>query len=182
MSPQRLKFLALRVYRSRDAQAYDELCDEYMQKVKRFVAHKLPRGEDADEVTGEVFLRGWEYMTANAVTNVSAFFYQIAKNLIADFYRSRKLTQPLGEMEDMVKAPGSSVENRLDAKDEVSLITEHLSKLKAEHSDILVMRFFNEMSISEIATVLNKNSNAVRVLLFRAKQALNRSLKKGEPE
>jgi RNA polymerase sigma-70 factor (ECF subfamily) len=177
MSPQRHKFLALRVYRTRDAKAYDELCDVYMVKIRRYVALKLPRGEDADEVTGEVFLRGWEYMTANQVNHVGSFFFQIAKNLIADFYRSRKPVEALGDKEESVPV-NSSLEVQLDAKDEVAVLSRHLRGLKTEHAEVLTLRFFNEMSVGEISRIVGKTPNAVRVLIFRARQALSKSLKK----
>src|SRR5690348_16569426 len=97
MSPTRVKFLAFRVYRFQDRQAYDDLYAYFGPKLYRFLAFKLPRGEDAEELTGEVFLRAWEYMVASDVQEVGGLYFKIARNLIADFYRKHQATSELVE-------------------------------------------------------------------------------------
>ena len=76
MSALREKFLAFRVYRYADREAYGEIYDLFADRIRRFLVFKLPRTEDADELTSEVFLRGWEYMSSGAVNNMNAFFFR----------------------------------------------------------------------------------------------------------
>jgi RNA polymerase sigma-70 factor (ECF subfamily) len=172
MSAYRQKFLAFRVYRFKDTDAYGELYDIHADRIRRFLVFKVPRKEDAEEITSEVFLRGWEYMTSSAVENVGALLFRIARNITADFYRKNS---PVETVEDavleQVPADGSLAE-QVTQKGESDDLIEKMKLLKDEHREVLVMRYLNEMSIGEIASTLEQTPNNVRVTLHRAKKAL----------
>lgn len=170
MSALREKFLAFRVYRHHDSAAYGEIYDMFADRIRRFLAFKLPRNEDADELTSEVFLRGWEYMTSGEVRNVNAFFFRIARNLTADFYRKYKVTEELDAAS--TKDDGVSVTEAIATKIESDDLIESLKGLKDEYREVLVMRYLSEMEVGEIASALEKTPNSIRVLLHRAKKSL----------
>lgn len=176
MSTLREKFLAFRVYRHQDSAAYGEIYDMFADRIRRFLAFKLPRNEDADELTGEVFLRGWEYMTSGAVNNLNAFFFRIARNLVADFYRKYKVTEELDSASE--KDSGVSVSEEIATKIESDELIASLREIKDEYREVLVMRYLSEMEVGEIASALEKTSNSVRVLLHRAKKALQEKIGK----
>ncbi len=176
MSTLREKFLAYRVHRYQDATAYGEIYDLFADRIRRFLAFKLPRNEDADELASEVFLRGWEYMTSGAVNNLNAFFFRIARNLVADFYRKYKVTEELDAAS--MKSDGVSVSEEIATKLESDELIESLKGLKDEYREVLVMRYLSEMEVGEIASALEKTSNGVRVLLHRAKKALQEKVQK----
>jgi RNA polymerase sigma-70 factor (ECF subfamily) len=168
-------FLLVRVFRYQDADAYAELYDNYYNRIRRHIAFKIGRKEDVEELASEVFLRGWEYATSSQVENANAFFYRIASNLVADFYRSRekKRSYPIEIVEDLLEDSQSIIED-IDNKQEVKRLLTKILQLKDEYRDILVMRFLDELSIKEIAEALEKTPNATRVTLHRAKNALSR--------
>jgi RNA polymerase sigma-70 factor (ECF subfamily) len=176
MSDLEIKFLAFRVYRSADKQAFSRLHELHVERIHRFVAFKVARPEEADEITSEVFFRAWEYMTSQKVDNLTAFLYKVARNIIADHYRKSKRTEPLTEERAAVTASPGSFVHDLEVHEEAEQLLELMAGLKPEHREVLIMRYQDEMSIAEIAEVLDKNSNAVRVLLHRAKQAIKRKV------
>jgi len=176
MSTFEIKFLTFRVFRFGDAKAFKQLHQSHVTRVRHYVAYRVGRPEDADEITNEVFLRSWEYMTAQQVENVTALFFRIARNLIADHYRKSGRTVPLTPiMEDNLAAPGS-IEHDAQVKEEMSDLVEIMKGLKDEYREVLELRYQDEMSIDEIAELLGKTPNAVRVLLHRAKQALKKKV------
>lgn len=176
MSILELKFLAFRIHRSADVQAFGRLHDLQVERIRRFIAFKVARPEEADDLTSEVFLRAWEYMTAQKVENVTAFLYRIARNIIADHYRKSGRTEPLTPaLEAVTKADGSFTHD-LEIREEATQLVELMQSLKAEYRDILLMRYQDEMSIGEIADAMGKTTNAVRVLLHRAKQAIKNKM------
>jgi len=172
MSAYRQKFLAFRVYRFKDTDAYGQLYDIHADRIRRFLIFKVPRKEDAEEITSEVFLRGWEYMTSSAVENVGALLFRIARNIVADFYRRN---MPVDSVEDSIleQIPtGTVLADEVEQKLESDSLIDKLKLLKDDYREILVMRYLNEMSISEIAETLEQTPNNVRVNLHRAKKAL----------
>lgn len=176
MSPTQIKFLAFRVYRFKDSKAYDELVLYFAPKINRFLAFKLPRAEDADELLSEVFLRSWEYMLTSEVKEAGGLFYRIARNLVADFYRKY---QPTAELSNTVlqAAETSSLATEITEKFEVERLRRHLQKLPVDQAEVLHMRFFDDMPVTEIAAVLEKTPNHIRVLIHRARQALKEYVK-----
>lgn len=172
MSTIRQKFLTFRVYRYRDTAAYGELYDLHADRIRRYLVFKVPRREDADELTSEVFLRGWEYMTTSSVDNTTAFFFRIARNLVADFYRKYKPTEELDKAENVVGL--ASLSEQIATKVESDGLLEKLKEVKDEYREVLVMRYLSEMEVGEIASALEKSPNSVRVLLHRAKKAIQK--------
>jgi len=172
----RQKFLLFRVYRFQDTEAYGDLYDLYYERIRRFTHFKLPKPEDADEVTAEVFLRGWEYATSTRVENAPALFYRIARNTIADFYRKRKEETALDEAGQI--ASKEDVQEEVAQREESEELLKLLRQLKEEYSEILIMRHLDEMSVKEIAAAFEKTPNNIRVLLHRAKKALEEIAKK----
>lgn len=176
MTMRRQKFLLFRVYQFQDTQAYGELYDLYFGKIYRYVYFKLPKGGVADEITADVFLRGWEYATSSKVDHPSALFYKIARNLIADFYRKRKADLSLEEVGD--QASEEVLVDRVSIKLESDDLIAKIKLLKDEYREVIIMRFLDEMSVKEIAGALEKTPNNVRVTLHRAKGALKKLTKK----
>lgn len=167
---QQEKVLLYKIYRFQDSSAYGQIYDHYHQRIHRYIFFKVPHPEDADELASEVFLRGWEYATSTKVDNINAVLYRIARNLIADFYRSRKVTGSLDEAQNI--ASGHSVEETVMIREELRHILQKLKKLKDEYREVLVMKYLDELSNKEIASALDKSTNNVRVLLYRARKAL----------
>lgn len=172
----RSKFLLFRVYKYRDTGAYGELYDFYISRIRRFITFRVARPEDAEELAAEVFLRGWEYATSSMVKNPGALFYRIARNLVADHYRQRKLESGLEAAAEI--ADPNDFEQQVAETEEQQELIGKLKLLKGEYRDVLVMRYLDEMSIQEIADALEKTAGTVRVTLHRAKRALQKETKK----
>ncbi len=171
----RSKFLLFRVYKYRDTGAYGELYDFYISRIRRFITFRVARPEDAEELAAEVFLRGWEYATSSVVKNPGALFYKIARNIVADHYRQRKIEMGIDEVAEV--ADSNEIVEQLSNEEEHQELIRHLKSLKEEYKDVIVMRYLDEMSISEIAEALEKTSGTVRVTLHRAKKALQKLTK-----
>ncbi len=172
MNAKKQQFLLHRVYAHRDTEAYGELYDAYFEKIRRYLFFKLPTGHDADELAGEVFLRGWEYATASRVNYAGALFYRIATRLVADFYRKRIIEGDISEAEAI--ASSENIEHELDTKDAAGKLAKGIRQLKEEYRELIILKFLNEMEIKEIARILGKTPNNIRVSLHRAKRALQR--------
>jgi len=61
----REKLLVHKVQEKKDNEAFGELYDLYIEKIYRFVFIKLSNKEEAEDITSEVFLKTWNYLTAD---------------------------------------------------------------------------------------------------------------------
>jgi RNA polymerase sigma-70 factor, ECF subfamily len=173
------RYLLYRVQVKQDPEAFAKIYDRYVTAIYRFVILKLPRKQDAEDITAETFTKFWQYLQSQKkVKSVRAFLYQIARNLIADFYRTRKIDESLevvtfgADDTSNTVYEGSYGKAYMEARTELSLILNHLDKLKDSYRDVLALRLIDGLSFTDIATILDKTPGNVRVIYYRGMKAL----------
>lgn len=185
------QYLLYRIRAKRDPEAFARLYDRYVTAIYRFVYLKLPSKEAAEDVASETFLRAWQYIQrADQIENVRALLYKIARNLIADHYRKQEGKEvPVAfsafETSDVGEGdPGDNEAGRLliEARADIALILEHISRLKEDFQDVLTLRLIDDLSFSDIGSVLGKTSGNARVMFHRALKALDALMSKGGGE
>lgn len=177
------QYLFLKLRTTRDPEVYGKLYDIYVDQIYRFIYFKVPRKEEAEDLTGEVFLKTWEYineMGAEVIDNLRAFLYQTARNTVIDFYRARNQKEfvALPQEDEEEKSKAELIDQKQDLVEKIELasdieeVKKALQKIREEYREIIVLRFVEEMSVTETAEILGKSEGAVRVLLHRAVAAL----------
>lgn len=173
------KKLVYQVIKNRDPQAFAALYDLYVGKIYRFVFFKVSKKEDAEDLTSDVFLKTWQYLaekTDREVKSFSGLVYQIARNVLVDWYRLRA-NRPETPLD---LAPEIGVEEKafaaLDINHAASEVLKVVRQLKQEYQEIILLRYIEELSIKEIGFILKKSPVSVRVTLHRAITVLKKSL------
>ena len=161
-------------------QQFLDFYDRYADKIYRYIYFRVGSEELAQDLTSEVFLKSWEYAGQDKkspgkdLDNPRAFFYQVARNLIADFYRQKdKLPLSLEDVADKTIADKKDgpMERAVLSLDMES-VKAALGRLNEDYRDIVIWRYLDEMEIKEIAQIMEKSEGAVRVLLSRALASL----------
>jgi RNA polymerase sigma-70 factor (ECF subfamily) len=162
----------------KDKDAFSALYDLYLDKIYRFIYFKVPTVAEAEDLTSQVFLKVWQ-MALNERIKISESFqsliYKIARNLVIDHYRSsssarEKNTVSLDEAINVAR--NEALENKIDVRLEMEQIGHKLRKLKSEYQEVITMHFIDELTIKEIANILDKKRGNVRVTIHRALKAL----------
>ncbi len=180
------KVLLYRIQTKRDATAYAELYDAHVAGVFRFISYKVNGREEAEDLTSEVFLRTWHYLLESRdVVSFPSLVYRIARNLVIDHYRSRKMHISLDEAiesDDGENTIGWSDDGQqmllVDMKMEAAEVMAAMKQMKADYREVLMLRYIEELSVSEIAEIIGKTQVHVRVLLHRATKTLAGLLEK----
>lgn len=178
----REKILFLRL-KSKDKQAFIKAYDLYIDQIYRFIYFKIGSKEEAEDLTSAVFLKTWGYIQEGNLIDyktLKSLIYKIARNLIIDHYRKtsrqEKISISAGGELDFVDEK-QDIAKQMELKMEFAGLEAKLAELKDEYREALVLRFVNELSIGEMADILNKPRGNVRVLIFRALEALKRLVK-----
>ncbi|MCW1891660.1 MAG: RNA polymerase sigma factor [Candidatus Uhrbacteria bacterium] len=179
------RYLLFRIRRQYDPEAFAQLYDRYVTAMYRFILLKVPSKEDAEDITSEVFLKCWNYVQEHReIKEIRALLYTIARNAIADWYRSRAqhpdrslaVTFYVDETSTDIEADfadGGKGKLLVEARAELSLVMGRLERLKEDYRDVLMLRLVDGLPFSLIAKILDKAPGAVRVLYHRAKKALD---------
>ena len=129
-------------------------------------------------ITSEVFLKSWNYLISNrdqVIKSFSGLIYRIARNTLIDFYRQNSNTEvSLEDIGDI--ASHAQIAQHLGAKMEVEKVMKILQKMKREYQEVILLKYIEELSTSEIAEILQKNNTNVRVVLHRAVKVLKKLL------
>lgn len=176
------KLLLYRIQTKRDAEAYAELYDTYVAGVYRFVSFKVATRELAEDITSEAFLRAWHYLLeSHDVMSFAGLIYRIARNLVIDHYRAKRITVSLDENieadteNEILSDEGVQLE-LMENSIEAERVIEAMKDLKEDYRDVLMLKFVDQLSTGEIAEILGKTSVHVRVLIHRASQTLKNQL------
>ena len=157
-------------------QEFSQFYKNNLDKVFRFVYFRVDKTETAQDITSQVFLKYWQTNgeSREKIKNPQAFVYQIARHQIIDFYRNQKTkTVSLEELaEQGVEIPQTSFAFKIELSFEMENLKKAIQRLKPEYSEVIIWHYIDNLSTKEIAEILNKKENNVRVLLHRALETL----------
>jgi RNA polymerase sigma-70 factor (ECF subfamily) len=166
-----------------DAWAFGSLFDHYHLPVYRYIASRVHRPSDAEDLTQLVFVKALEALPRYQARGIpfGGWLFRLARNTVIDHVRTRH---------DHVDLDAAAVHAGTDAgPDEVSVARQELDEvavamatLTDDQRDAIALRFFAGLSAREAAEVMGKQEGTVRGLQFRAIAALRRQLRIDEPE
>lgn len=186
MQKLREKILVFKASEGKDPRAFAELYDLYIERIHRFVYFKVSSKEEAEDLTSQVFLKVWEYLidtTGRRVQDFKAFVYQVARNTVVDFYRrqgraNEQVDLENAEEEAAIEDPRQTFLLNQLYKSDRAYLADCLRKLKDEFREVIILRYLEDMGISEIAQIVDKSAGNVRVLLHRGIKALRQVVEK----
>jgi RNA polymerase sigma-70 factor (ECF subfamily) len=160
-----------------DAWAFGRLFDHFHLPVYRFVASRVRRRSDAEDLTQLVFVKALEALPRYESRGIpfGGWLFRLARNAIIDQIRTRRDHLPLvtaltRETDD------SGPEARAALKDDLDRVAQALTELTDDQREVIELRFFAGLSVLETAVAMGRQEGTVRGLQFRAIAALRRTL------
>jgi RNA polymerase sigma-70 factor (ECF subfamily) len=141
------------------------------------------RPEDAEDAAAEVFLKLHRVLeTRNEAVPFRPWVSQVAGRHCIDKLRRRKREKDsCVDGADLSEVPDYSTPSPLSQvlrREEGLEVREQLIRLPKKYKVPLVLRYYKQMSYSEIARALKRRLPAVRMMIFRAKEELRRNLRR----
>lgn len=160
---------------------FARIYDQYVEKIYRFIFIKVSSYEVAQDLTSETFLKAWRVYKENntEIKSISGFLYKIARNLVIDYYRQKKQHQSVS-LETIEHLDIKSSHNPLASfifDQELKRIYQAIKKIKPEYQEVIIWYYLDELSVKEIAKILDKSENAIRLLIHRGLKELRQILK-----
>jgi RNA polymerase sigma-70 factor (ECF subfamily) len=165
-----------------DLRAYEELVKRYQRLVFRILWSRGVSGPDVEEVAQETFVRAWERLNTYDVTQpFKAWLARVASNLAVDRYRTQQRRPPSVELTEEHIAgppyrPGDDPAASALEQERQSLLRTELKGLPDKYREALVLRFIEDLSYDEIATVLDIPLGSVKTRIFRGREMLKQRL------
>ena len=139
-------------------ESFSLLYDKYVERIYRFVYLKVSSQEIAEDLSSEVFVRAWERIaTKEEIVYPQAFLYQIARHVIADHYRTKKIEVVAVEQALLLEEDTGELELQMDVLLEMERVKEALQLVRDEYQDMVVWRYLEELSVPEIIEITGKS-------------------------
>lgn len=126
---------------------YIDLEEQY-RKIYRYCYFKLQHQQLAEDITQETFLKFYESNQYIEAGKKVRYLYKIAHNLCVDLYRKEKIdTKPLTDelfVEDTEEEILTSI-----------AVKRALMQLEQVEQEILLLRYVNEVPVSDICNILH---------------------------
>lgn len=164
----------VRLSQKGDKEMFAHLYQAYLDRIYRYVLYRVVDEQLAEDITSQVFLKAWEKLNSYepGQSPFIAWIYRIAHNSIVDYYRIKKATISIDNAPPTELSHFDGVEEKLDTQIQSQKLRMALNSLTKEQQEVLLLKFVDGMSTSEIAKLLNKQEGAIRALQMRGLQGL----------
>ncbi len=154
-----------------EPERFHELYDAYFPRIYAYVAYRVQRAEDAEDVVAEVFMRVVRHLNRfeyRGEGSFAAWIFRIAYNEVQQFHRSRGSEALLLDDLPEIQAHHLTPDQALLRKETFAQLSRMIASLTPRRRDIVTLRFFGGLRNQEIATVLNLDERSVASHLSRA--------------
>jgi RNA polymerase sigma-70 factor (ECF subfamily) len=162
-----------------DAGALDELVRRWHARLLRHAWHLTGRADAAADVTQESWIaivRGVGRLHDPAVFR--AWAYRIVTHKCADWLRRRRDDRQIENVAD--ELPGDDAA-RPEQRDEARRLNDAMRRLGLDQRAILSLRYWEDMSIADMADVLGVPEGTVKSRLNQARNELKAILERSSP-
>ena len=161
-----------------DQEALAEVYDRYFDPIYRYLNYRLSEAEVAADLAGDVFLALVNALKGGKAPQISlsGWLYTVARNLAADYIKSKGRTVSL--IEELV-ADEPSMTDRAHLSQLMPMLKKALLQLTEEQQHVIALRFGQGLSLAETAELMGKSVGAVKGLQHRALTSLARFIPQG---
>ncbi|APO46980.1 RNA polymerase subunit sigma-70 [Paenibacillus xylanexedens] len=140
---------------------------EHKENVYRLAYSYVKNKEDALDIVQDSIYKAMTHLELLKNPDaVKSWFYRIVVNTALDFLRSNKKVQAMDHEMIETYSPGTE-----DTYTDIDL-KQTLESLPDKYKSVIILRYFEDMKIEEVAAVLDENVNTIKTRLYQAHQLL----------
>jgi RNA polymerase sigma-70 factor (ECF subfamily) len=162
-----------------DQQAYAQLMQRYAGAVFNVAYRMLGNAQDAEDASQEIFLRAYTRLESfDQTRRFSTWLLSIASNYCIDRLRRQRLSWlTLDDVAFSVPSGERGPEGSALVGEERDAVQRALMKLSDTYRQVMVLRYWHDMSYDEIAQVTGLPESTIKTRLFRARNMIADALR-----
>lgn len=163
------------------ATPFDDLASivaAYEQRIFRFLLVSVRDRDVAQSLTQDTFLRAWSYRASfRGDCAILTWLMRIAVNLLRDHTRTNRFrfwkraatnSIDVADIAQYLPHLDSSIESRMIANEQMTLIWDSVATLSTRQREIFLLRFVEDLGLTEIAAITHLPISTVKSHLYRA--------------
>jgi RNA polymerase sigma-70 factor (ECF subfamily) len=165
-----------------DPAAFAEIYHRHFTRVYRYHIARTGNPADAQDLTTLTFLAAMEGIEGyRGSGSFVAWLMSIARNQMAQLFRSRGRERPL-EQAERLSDPAALPEVIMDRRIQFAQVSRALRELKPERAEAITLCLFANLTAREAGQVMGKSEGAVKMLLMRGLGELREKLSADQVE
>lgn len=158
-------------------ESIDTLHQLYQPRIFRFLLSSVRDRDLAESLTQDTFMRAWAARASfRGDCAISTWLMRIALNLLRDHTRTNRFkfwkraattAVDADDLAGQLAHPDSSSEDRLIAREQVALVAHTVSKLSERQRTVFLLRFVEELELTQIAAITDLPVSTVKTHLYR---------------
>ncbi len=163
------------------SEAFGLLYERYVKRIYNYIYYRTGNINDAEDLTSKVFHRAFRHIESYNHRGIpfSAWLYRIAHNLVANWYRDRSRKKEV-TLEDHLPSTFhfDFPETALEQNQESEKMMKAIRKLPPERQQLIILKYVEGLSNSEIGLIMRKSEGAIKSLYHRTLESLRSEIEK----
>lgn len=157
---------------------FSECYQQYRGIIRNYIACRIPRSDEAEDLMQDVFVRLWEHSKFVNPETVRSLLFTIAHNIIIDririYYRKEEFTSYIYKVQESAR---NTTEEQMQVSELTLLHEKIVNTLPTRRRQIYEMNFYYEMPAPLIADKLCLSARTVEGQLLLARKSVRNYLK-----
>lgn len=162
-------------------QKVDEWMRQYGDRIMRTVCLMVEDHHLAEEITQEVFVNSYQSLSSfRGDSSPYTWLYRIAINLSRNHLRRKKILRflPLVDEDRQTDVLQEPLEEKVARVTTGRKVRDCIKQLPLIYREVIILHYYEEMKISEIAEVLQQPEGTVKSKLARGRDSLQNIMRK----
>ena len=154
---------------------WEKIYDQYSGKVMGYIAARVQRRADAEDLCADVFEKAYKKIDAydESKASLSTWIFTITRNTVIDYFRRNKV---MDEPDENIAAEGE-IDDNLLTQETLSELAAALNKLPEDLQDIIVLAYYDGKPLTEIAMMMRMSYGAVKLRHQKALGLLKKEMR-----
>lgn len=143
----------------------EQVYNEYYLKVRNYILSKINNFYEAQDICSNVFVKVYENLDKfdEKKASMSTWIFTITRNTLTDYYRKNKIYEELNE-NIAIEDEGESICN----EENLNTMANALENIDERERDIILMHYYSNMTLKEIAEKMSISYAYVKILHQKA--------------
>ncbi|AKG52733.1 RNA polymerase RpoN [Dehalogenimonas sp. WBC-2] len=161
-----------------DTEAFRELIGTYKNTLFGVALLMTRDRSSAEDAVQEGLIKIWQHLPSlQKPESIKAWLVRIVVNEVKQQFRMKRLVAvPLDMADDIASEADSPEDDAIQAENRRNM-RQALNTLPPEQRDAIILRFYSDLTVPEIATVMNQPQGTIKSRLNRGLARLNNGLK-----
>lgn len=158
-------------------QEANKIIAEYVKKLFGFAMSRLSKIDEAEELAAEITFQVYaSLLKQDSIENLDGYVYRIARNVYARYIDDKKQITAVDGLEYIPDSRDFTQE--IIDSESYGILRREITYLSSQQREIIVLHYFHDKKVKEIAALLSLNENTVKWHLACSRKELRSGMEK----